>query len=539
MISTATTLVAGALLGPLLSALPQSVIGEARISSRFGGLPTALADNDQLGRSVAVLGDLDGDGVVDLATAGHADGTGGEARGSVHILFLDSNGAVKAGHKITSVSGDILGPVDDGDQIARALAAPGDLDLDGIPDLIVSANMDDDGGPDRGAFYVLYLRRDGTVRSEAKVSSTSGGLAGLGNRDQFGRSLAPLGDLDGDGIIDLAVGAPYDDGGGSNVGAVHVLFMNGDGTVKGQSKIGPAQGGFGGLLAPGDMFGFSLAALGDVDGDGVPDLAAGAVLDDDGGFNCGAVWILLMQTDGTVHGWRKITAAQGGFTDPLGSSVQFGFSVACIGDVDADGRPELVVGTPRDDDGGRARGALWMLSLHTDGSVLAQHKISQLSGGFGGRIGDWDAFGASVAALGDFNADGVPDLVAGARFADDGGLNRGALHLLFLKDDGALPPDPPTPDPNLVDLALLFGRPGPGRYLTFSCGFPEGSLPAVAFAPPGGAEILRLTGTIVRDGRFVVRMPASFTPPPELEAQGVLEDPLGGPPLLSVTILLP
>lgn len=540
----------GALVGSLALAFPQSIVGSAKISSRFGALPTPLANDDQLGRSVAVIGDLDGDGVVDLAAAGHADDTGGPSRGAVHVLLIAPDGTVRGGHKITSVSGDLLGPIEDGDQIGRALAAPGDLDLDGVPDLIVGANNDDDGGPDRGAICVLYLRPDGTVRSEAKVSSLSDGLSGVGDRDQFGRAIACLGDVDGDGVVDLAVGAPYDDTAGSNAGALHVVFLRRDGTVKGSTKIGPGLGGFGGPIAVGDMFGFSAAAVGDVDGDGVPDVATGAVLDDDGGFNCGAVWVLFLRADGTVHGWRKIGPLTGGFTDPLGPRVQFGFSVASPGDIDGDGRPELLVGSPRDDDGGTSRGALWMLSLHVDGTVLAQRKISQTAGGFTGRLRDWDAFGASLAALGDFNGDGTPDVVAGVRFDDDGGLNRGALYLLYLQDDGAPPPDvppptdpgpgdPPPTDPVLVDLALLSGRAGPGRYLSFSTGFPEGSLPALSLAPPGQLEILRLTGTVVRDGRFVVRLPADFVPLPALEALGILVDPATGLEQRSVTVPLP
>ncbi len=136
----------------------------------------------------------------------------------------------------------------------------------------------------------------GTVLSHQKISDTEGDFTGmLDNSDRFGFSSASLGDLDGDGVGDLAVGAHGDDdGGGSSSGAVWVLFLNADGTVKSHQKISNTQGGFLGTLHDGDNFGFDVAALGDLNSDGVGDLAVGALADDDGGPDRGAVWILFL-----------------------------------------------------------------------------------------------------------------------------------------------------------------------------------------------------------------------------------------------------
>src|SRR5262249_6547914 len=150
---------------------------------------------------------------------------------------------------------------------------------------------------------------NGTVVAQQKITESVGGFGGvLDDADNFGNSLAALGDLDGNGTIDLAVGAPFDDDGGANQGAVWVLFLNADGTVASQQKISETAGGLGSVLDPDDHFGNSVAAVGDLDGDGITELAVGAPLDDDGGTDQGAVWILFLNADGTVASKQRISA---------------------------------------------------------------------------------------------------------------------------------------------------------------------------------------------------------------------------------------
>ena len=121
---------------------------------------------------------------------------------------------------------------------------------------------DDDGGIDRGAVWILFLRQDGTVLDEAKISANDGNFgADLNDGDRFGTALAVLGDLDGNGAADIAVGAPGDDEGELDAGAVWILFMNSNGTVRTKQKIAFDTGGLDAFLHSGDAFGAAIANL--------------------------------------------------------------------------------------------------------------------------------------------------------------------------------------------------------------------------------------------------------------------------------------
>ena len=182
-------------------------------------------------------------------------------------------------------------------------------------------------------------------------------------------AVACSGDLDGDGVADLAVGAMNDDDGGLDRGAVWILLLNSDGTVKSHQKISSTQGLFAGILDDEDHFARTVAAMGDLDGDGVTDIAAGTTYDDDGFRDTGAVWVLYLHSDGTVKDYDKISATQGGFTGHLDPYDRFGASAACIGDLDNDGFLDMVVGARNDDDGGVNRGAVWIMELNIEVSV--------------------------------------------------------------------------------------------------------------------------------------------------------------------------
>jgi len=338
-------------------------------------------------------------------------------------------GSVLREREIARDTSGFTGALQPGDRFGSALVTLGDLDGDGVAELAVGAPGDDDGNRDRGALWILFPAQDGTVRQQRRVAGSSDLGAALDNFDEFGSALATLGDLDGDGLRELAVGAPGDDDGAADAGAVWLLFLGTDGAVRRELKLSALA--LGPALDAGDGFGASVLWLPDLDGDGRGELAVGAPGDDDGGSNRGAVWI-GHGDHGTIS-WDKVSATSGGFTGPLHDLDRFGVALANLGDLDGDGGPEMAVAADMDDDTTSAGGALWTLFLDADGSVRGHTKIS---GASGLDLGGFDLFGSSLASPGDLDGDGVPDLVVGAIGDDDGGINRGALWVLYLERSG-------------------------------------------------------------------------------------------------------
>ena len=142
-------------------------------------------------------------------------------------------------------------------------------------------------------------------------------------------------------------------------------------------------------------------------GDGVVDLVVGSQFDSDGGPGHGAVWILLLNTDGTVKAHQKISDNEGEFTEVFNNHRYFGASVAPLGDIDLDGVVDLAVGAQGNQDAqANGRGCVYLLYLNRDGTVKAHAKISDTSGGFTGLLDDHVSFGRALASLGDLDGDG-------------------------------------------------------------------------------------------------------------------------------------
>lgn len=225
------------------------------------GLLSLDANDNFGGRGLARLGDLDGDGSTEVAVGCFHDDDGGIDRGAAYILSLRATApgeplSLERVAKISSTSGDLLGPLEDDDLFGMSVAPLGDLDGDGVPDLAVGSNKDDVGGTDMGSLYLLGLSADGSVARESLIAEGTGfpGLSLIAG-ERFGRALANFGDIRGDGSTVLGVGAGAAVNGGRiwlvAIGGTRSPDLDGNGTVGG-SDLGLLFGGWG-MPGPTDL----------------------------------------------------------------------------------------------------------------------------------------------------------------------------------------------------------------------------------------------------------------------------------------------
>jgi len=274
-------------------------------------LAGAAADDD-FGRAVAGLGDLDHDGYDDFAVGARSADPNGPESGRATVY--------------SGLDGSVLATVDGaaaGDELGFSLAAAGDVDADGTGDWIVSARLDDTVAVDAGSALVISGADGSTLHT----------LYGEAEGDRFGWSVGAAGDVDADGYDDLLVGAQTADPSGPSSGRARV-FSGLDGsvllTLDGSEDV--------------ELYGSAVAGAGDLDGDGYDDLLVGAKRSDLGGADAGRLSAISGRDGSLLYAFRGDAPS-----DELGTSL------AGAGDFNADGVPDFAAGAPLSDGEGLVR----------------------------------------------------------------------------------------------------------------------------------------------------------------------------------------
>ena len=400
-----------------------------KISDTKGNFTGTLTNNSQFGYSTANIGDVNKDGIPDLAVGSANKYYSGGNKGSIWILFMNSNGTVKSQQEIGQNIGGLSATLSNNELFGNSISALGDFNKDGIPDVMVGSRSSD-GGKFKGALWLLYLNSNGTVKSHSKISSTSGGLGSTAIQGQavFGADCDTIGDLNKDGVMDIAVSAYRDNEGLSEGGAVFILFMNSNGTVKSHKKLNSSTSALSSLVKSGDRIGLALSCIGDINKDGNSDIVVSAYTDATGGSNRGALYTIKLKSSGDILSVKKLTSSDQ-LTFIKANNHLFTYDLSFIKKDETSF--DLFAANHLSDSGGTNRGAFYRLKLDTGGNLMEYKEyhaqLPPLS-----VLKNSDQFGVSVGIW--RTGSDTLKIMVGALADDDGGTDKGAIYIVNLLD---------------------------------------------------------------------------------------------------------
>jgi len=443
--------------------------------------------DDQLGYVATCGGDMNGDGVWDIAIAAPGHDSLSEDTGVLWLfdgptalgdLHLDDSAAT------TAIHGEVTGQ-----SAGWACSCAGDLDADGYQDVVLTSPFHSNGVDQTGAAFLVFGRANGWPGS-VELAGVDVSFLGEYDEDEAGYSVETEGDYDGDGAQDLIVGAPFNDSNGWHSGKVYVYYgrpqsqfvsdslanadaafighasdksaggavaragdPNGDGLddllignaneggswenwtylVFGntnrwasQTDLALADASFVGE-ALGDDAGNTVAAAGDTNGDGLDDFLVGAPYNNESGGVSGQVYLVFGRTSGWSTGF-SLAYADASFLGEGGGDV-LGWSLSGAGDVNGDGLDDFMIGAPGNGEYQADAGQAYLFFGKTTGWAM-DVTAGDADASFIGEAVD-DQAGWSVAGGGDLDGDGFADLLIGAPFCDDGASDAGQVYVIY------------------------------------------------------------------------------------------------------------
>jgi hypothetical protein len=382
--------------------------------------------DDRAGCSVSPAGDLNHDGYADLLIGAHRAGSWIYTGGAVYVVFggptVGASGVIDA-LELDGTNGFVIRAAASGDNVGYAISRADDINGDGHDDIVIGAYGVDDGAEiNVGAAYVVFggpgIGTSGLLNLSTLDGSNGFAVLGINPGNSAGFSAAGAGDFNNDTYADIIIGAPHTTPlGRANAGEVYIVFggpsVGSTGLVP-LAGLPPAQGFAIPGVAADDRCGISVDRGGDINGDGIDDAIIGAFRAGDapredagktyalfGGPTVGASGSFDLATLNGTNGFAILGAIE---------HRNSGYCVRTAGDCNGDTHPDIIIGTLQWNSaylvfGGPGVGASGLVDL----AFLDGANGCTING-----ITPGDFAGRAVAGAGDFNGDGVDDLLIGA-----------------------------------------------------------------------------------------------------------------------------
>ncbi|AUB43742.1 Ca2+-binding protein, RTX toxin-related (plasmid) [Nostoc flagelliforme CCNUN1] len=410
--------------------------------------------SDYSGSSVSNAGDINNDGIDDLIIGAYSASPNGiSAAGQSYVVFggrnLGSSGSLNLSD-LNGTNGFLINGINRNDESGYSVSNAGDINNDGIDDLIIGAyRAYPNGKYNAGQSYVVFGGANlgsGSSLNLSDLNGTNGFLInGINQSDFSGYSVSNAGDINGDGIDDLIIGAYNADPNGiSEAGQSYVVF--GGRNLGSSGSLNPSDlNGTNGFLINGiakyDYSGYSVSNAGDINNDGIDDLIIGAPGADPNGISfAGQSYVVFggknIGSGGSLN-LSDLNGTNGFLINGIASADYSGTSVSNAGDIDNDGIDDLIIGAYRASSNGKYNNAGQSYVVFGganlgSGSSLNLSDLNGINGFLINGIAANDSLGKSISNAGDINNDGIDDLIIGALYADSNGKDdAGQSYVVF------------------------------------------------------------------------------------------------------------
>ena len=401
-------------------------------------------NNDEYARIVVSnAGDINGDGIDDVIIgAPYADPDGSSGAGESYVVFGGQDfGSSFELSELDSDNGFVINGVDSFDLSGSSVSAAGDINGDGIDDVIIGAyQANPDGTINAGESYVVFGGQDFSSSFELSELNGSNGFVinGIDRFDSSGLSVSTAGDLNGDGIDDVIIGAlGAAPNGTDDAGESYVVFGGQDFSFSlDLSELNGSNGFVINGIDEEDFSGVSVSTAGDFNGDGIDDVIIGAFSADPNGTDgAGESYVVFGGQDfSSSLNLSELDGSNGFVIKGIDRGDLSGRSVSNAGDINGDGIDDVIIGAYRaGPNSSRRAGASYVVFGGQDfGPSLDLSTLDSINGFVINGIDGGDYSGFSVSNAGDINGDGIDDAIIGANRADPSGFfDVGASYVVF------------------------------------------------------------------------------------------------------------